>query len=79
MWDKKFDRIERLDDNNMQVIVRLHNDKESEDITIAFQMDADTDINILFAELTAKVKDKLDFKDSIDDKLNKLKTKLGIE
>jgi len=79
MWDKKFDRIERLNDNNMQVIVRLHNDKESEDITIAFQMDADTDINILFAELTAKVKDKLDFKDSIDDKLNKLKTKLGIE
>jgi len=79
MWDKKFDRIERLDDNNMQVIVRLENDKESEDITIAFQMDADTDIDILFAELTEKVKDKLDLKDSIDDKLNKLKTKLGIE
>jgi len=79
MWDKKFDRIERLDDNNMQVIVRLENDKESEDITIAFQIYADTDIDILFAELTAKVKDKLDFKDSIDDKLNKLKTKLGIE
>ena len=63
----------------MQVIVRLHNDKESEDITIAFQIDSDTDIDILFAELTEKVREKQDFKNSIDDKLNKLKTKLGIE
>jgi len=79
MWTKKYNRIETLSDDAIQVVVRLTNGRETKEVTIPLTFSDDSTADGLFAEVEEKTAIFLDAKNSVEGKILELKKRLGIE